>query len=158
MAYPIGTIVDQAIIDHIVSTCGAIATPSYFFTVSAARAAANIDTQWVAEFPCVLVGEPTITFDDGVNGRLAGEMRIVVRGCVADRIDGYTSARKLGADIRKALLVDWTRGGVALDTHIDTQEVLEIFGDPESPGPIAAVDVGVRIDFRHQYDDPTIPL
>lgn len=158
MAYPSGTIVDQAVIDDLVTTCEGIATPSYFFTVEAVKAIANIDTQWQAEFPCILIGEPTITFDDGVNGRLAGEMRLVIRGCVEDRIAGYASARKLGADIRKAVLADHTRGGVALDTHVDTQELIEIPGDPQTAGPIAAVDVAVRINFRHQYDDPTIPL
>lgn len=58
---------------------------------------------------------------------------------------------RLVADIHKALHVDISRGGVAVDTNLIGAEV---FADWPA-APIVTVEVELRVDFRTERDDPT---
>ena len=58
---------------------------------------------------------------------------------------------RLVADLHKALHVDITRGGVAVDTNLIGAEV---FADWPA-APIVTVEVELRVDFRTERDDPT---
>ena len=57
----------------------------------------------------------------------------------------------LAADIEKALMVDHTRGGLAIDTNITEHE--HVFGE-ENRKPSGAVFVNVDIHYIHKSNDP----
>lgn len=154
MPYPTGTPVDEAILDNIAAVLATIAAPSYHTTVRRVERLKALGYP-IVEFPCVIVGVPRISWSDRVANRLTGEMALVVRGIVDDRENGIQSVNWLAADIRKALLLDTTRGGLACWTRVQAQEAsLNV----EESGTFPSVDVEVLVHFRHQFDDPNTAL
>lgn len=59
--------------------------------------------------------------------------------------------RRLAVDARRALRVDHTRGGLAVDTAVDEAEVFDAAPDTT----IAGAQVLVDVHFRHHFTDPT---
>lgn len=68
-----------------------------------------------------------------------------------DDVDQYLSY--LAADIEKALMVDDTRGSLAITTEITSHE--HIFADDQAPGSITGmVSIELEIWYRHRIADP----
>jgi hypothetical protein len=151
MPYPTGTPVDEAILDNVKTTLEGIATPNYRYTIARVERIRPTGMLEFREFPLLLIGVPTITWRDNVSNRLTGDMRLTIRGVVLDRESGFESVNWLAADVRKALLADTTRGGLACWTRIESQEAAL---GVEEGGANPSVDLTVLIHFRHLYDDP----
>lgn len=151
MAYPTGTPVDEQILDDVVAVLGTIAPPSYHTTVRAVERFKPTNATRHYDMPCILLGTPDVTWVDTTNRMLSGEMRFVVRCCVQDRETHQQELAWFAADVRKALLLDWQRGGVALTTRVLAHEPYMIV---EEASATAVVDVTVLVAFRHLYDDP----
>lgn len=155
MAYPSGTPVDEAIVADLTAALGGIATPAYHTDV---RQALRFDPENgvnLQTFPAIVVGPAAVSWDDTVHGLLSGTLTTTVRGFVQARTQPATTLAWLAADIRKALLDDYTRGGVALTTRILDQATWTL---DESAHPIHGIDVQVLVLFRHLYDDPNSPI
>lgn len=152
MAYPSGTPVDEAILDNVVATLAAIATPSYHLTFKRAERFIPLNATQVQEYPSALVGTADITWSDALHFRLSGDMRFTVRALVEDREAHQESLAWAAADVRKALLADVTRGGLAVDTKVLAQSPFMLIS--EAGNAVTGVDVSVQVRFRHQYDDP----
>jgi len=54
------------------------------------------------------------------------------------------------ADVRVAILADWTRGGVALTTRGTTEEII----DSEPSSPLGAAHIELEVLYRTLYEDP----
>jgi len=59
--------------------------------------------------------------------------------------------RDMATDAQKALLADLKRGGLAIDTIIESVDVFELVGGQ----PVSAAEIVVTIPFRHYTADPT---
>jgi hypothetical protein len=59
--------------------------------------------------------------------------------------------RNMATDAKKALLQDLKRGGLAIDTILESTYVLELVAGTD----VAAAEVVVNIPFRHLTADPT---
>ena len=70
----------------------------------------------------------------------------------ASKDDIATQVNKLVADVQKALLVDYTRGGMAINTKLLGNE--PFYNDVNAP--YGGVDIEIEIHYRHQYSDPYI--
>lgn len=60
---------------------------------------------------------------------------------------------KLLADVRVALLSDYTRGGLAVWTKTIAEDVYE----PATTEPVASARMQIQIYYRTAFDDPTAP-
>jgi len=154
MPYPTGTPVDEAILDNIATVLATISAPSYHTTVRRVERHRPFGYP-IVEFPAIVIDAPRVAWSDNVANRLAGDMSVVIRGMVDDRETGVEAVNWLAADIRKALLLDTSRGGLACWTRVREQESFLNVGES---GAFPSVDVEVLIHFRHQYDDPNTAL
>lgn len=65
--------------------------------------------------------------------------------------DWDTQLGDFASDCQAALQADWTRGGLALNTTVQSVEVFDA-----APGtPYVVAELGVEIDYRTDPDDPT---
>lgn len=150
MAYPTGTPVRESIMDDIVTTLQAIATPSYHHDVAAVHRLQGDGTLDLYELPAVIVAPPLLSWSDDTNSIQRGEMRVTCRVALDDRIDHQQSLSWLMEDVKVALTADVTRGGFARDTNVLTDE--PFMSDPSSG--IAGGDFQVLVKFAHEYADP----
>lgn len=68
-----------------------------------------------------------------------------------DAVDWDEQLGDFASDCQAALQADWTRGGLALNTTVQTVEVFDA-----APGtPYVVAELGVEIDYRTDPDDPT---
>jgi len=70
-----------------------------------------------------------------------------------DTIDVPEALSKLVADIEKALAVDGTRGGYALDTAV-TDIDYEYMTEHSEADFTGFASIGVEVEFEHPRDDP----
>lgn len=154
MAYPTGTPASELIMQNVATTLAAIATPGYYNDVEAVVRLSQLSDveQLKAQMPAILVTPPTLTLSDSRAAIVTATASFVVRGYLIAHTGQLAALEKLGADIRVALLTDWTRGGYALTTRVTSQELLVSAG--EMSEPVSAVDLTVEIEFRHLYQDP----
>lgn len=75
---------------------------------------------------------------------------ISVLGIASDADDTVDAVHKLAADITKALHVDPTRGGLALDTRV----VGIVYDISEEVAPLGACNLEVEVIYRHRLGDP----
>lgn len=153
MAYPAGSPVKERVLEHVKTTLAAIASPAYFTDVVAVKRQTS-ENPYVAldqaEFPAVLISVPTTSYDDGVNGILSASTNVSLRLVVQAREGVSSNIEQFISDVKAALLADWTRGGLALDTKIVGDEVLV----PEEVTGYAVADVSLTLRWRHLYSDP----
>ena len=73
-----------------------------------------------------------------------------------DAISGDQTVRAFGrallADIEKALMVDWTRGGLATDTLMERSDIVS----GETNSPYLVVALGIKIRYFQRLNDPTL--
>ncbi len=73
-----------------------------------------------------------------------------------DAISGDQTVRAFGrallADIEKALMVDWTRGGLATDTLMERSDIIS----GETNSPYLVVALGIKIRYFQRLNDPTL--
>ena len=115
----------------------------------------------VSEVPCFIV-TPIATehSHDCPNGTERMDLKLAITAVCEPTHDGaldedYSEVdrviRRMCADVRKALLADMQRGGLALDTIIVSTDIFEAVQSQ----PVAAAEMVVAIPFRHLTADPT---
>jgi hypothetical protein len=143
--------VKDSILDNLVASIQAIAPPSYGTNMSGRTVRIwNGDPFDLPSYPAVLVlpiGERT---HDQRLRLLSHELEVAVVACVKDQRWPDLLDRLL-ADLRVAMLADWTRGGKAVTTRIEETT----YWDAEASKPVGAAQVMLRIIYRTVYDDPT---
>lgn len=151
MAYPTGTPVEEQILDDIKTALEAIAAPSYHTNVEHVTRYDMENGLHFDVFPTIVIAPAAISWDDSVHGLLSGTLSTTVRGFIEAREDVATELAWLAADIRKALLADYQRGGVALSTRVLEQSLWTL---DDAAGPVHGIDIQVQVPFRHDYTDP----
>lgn len=115
----------------------------------------------VEEVPCLIVTpQMSPSSHDCPNGCERMDLKIAITAVTDPETGGALhgdfaevdrDVRRMCADIRKALLADIQRAGLALDTIIVSTDIFEAV---ESQ-PVAAAEVVVSIPFRYLTADPT---
>lgn len=143
---PIG----ERIVQHVQATLEAIAPPTYATTLTGRVRRWDGNPFEVTNGPAVAIVEGPERQDDQVGKIIRHELPIQLEIGVFGQ-DWSLQLHKLLADLRVALTADWTRGGLALDTKIESAEVLDSF--PSGPMAVAHMDLLIR--YRTLYHDPT---
>jgi hypothetical protein len=141
--------VREKILDNLASTLTAIAPPSYASTVATVK---RFEGPFeITSYPgiCIVPGQETT--DDTRISILSHELPVTLVLAVYDS-QWREILNKLLADVRVAVLADWTRGGNALTTRVTNQEVVD--SSPSQPIALAQMDLVVL--YRTLYADPTV--
>lgn len=155
MTWPSGTSVREQIMDNLLATLGAItAGGSYKSTVKLA----TLDAEKALKsplHPCVVLVPPRVTYRDDrldmIQGTLSTSLILVVRGYGTATVP--QALWNLIEDVRLALFVDVTRGGVARDTHIESEEPFPLLlAQPEW-----SCETSINVQYAHDRLDPTTP-
>jgi len=140
--------------DHLVSTLQGITGAGYHTAVAAVHRYRGDNSMLLQQVPAIILDAPQSRVRDSVNGMLEFDMSTTVRLVLADRIEPGQELEWFCADARKALLTDVTRGGAAMDTKVESETLYQ----SDAGTSIAVADLGVRVRFRHVYDDPNTPI
>lgn len=79
-----------------------------------------------------------------------GVVLVVQQDTATDSRSASEVMNSLIVDIQKAMQVDHTRGGYAIDTHESSISAVQI----EEGQPVLSSTVAYRIDYRHRRTDP----
>lgn len=120
------------------------------------------DGQVLNDVPVAVLmeGSDDVDFDGPLNGAYTLTSRTLTLSVVLiQRQDTDSDVRSatevmsgLLADVQRAMQVDHTRGGLALDTHeVGIGEM-----DVEEGQPELVQTIGYRISYRHRRTDPTV--
>ena len=151
MAWPAGIPVDQRIVSNLVTTLQGIVAGGVFKTTVRMVKVAGKDVPKLDSFPAILIQQPRVTYDDRTAGILRGDMFVMMQAVVRSDGDAIPSLLSdLIADVRVALLADYTRGGDAQDTSMQSSEPYALVDGY----PLFGADIQVSILFRHLYADP----
>jgi hypothetical protein len=153
---PTGTPIREQILDNIESVLSGITSagsPQLYANTVAAVKRFHSDTLEITEFPTILViptGQRHSYGGSITPGALTRhDMSVVL--VLAVRDDTWReSLHTLMADVRAALAQDHTRGGVALDTALESDLVY----DSGATEPVAGAQLDYRISYRTFHDDP----
>lgn len=152
MAYPSGLPVDEQIVAALKTRFETIdGAPNYYYTVARVERYQPGNSALIREFPAIVLGQPQVTTEQTVAGRISNALEIVVRAALKDRETFSTSISKLSADIRRALYSDIQLGGVACWTRIKSEERFELIAEDAA---LAAVDILLTVHYRHPIDNP----
>ena len=155
MAYPTGTPVKEQVLDNLKTTLELIAGgASYHTTLRGVHRLRGVNAMQLQQFPAVIIDVAGTAHDDGVNGMVSCSMDVNLVAVITDRTDPAQELEWLAADIKRALLIDVTRGGAAVDTKFVSDDI-QISDDVTS---VAAVQVQARVRFRHLYADPNTSI
>ena len=104
---------------------------------------------------CIVIDGGTEEDDSNVNGliQVVHSYDIVVAASASDN-DWSIEVRELLAEVTAKLREDWTRGGPAHTTRVDTSDAWD--ADSEGTGVVGGA-VSVTVVYRHAYGDPTTP-
>jgi len=145
-----GVTVREQILDNIDTVLAGIVTPTYATTVRQVRRWNENVLQNLTTFPLVVV----VPFAESINQAEVSPLMVhdleiglvlAVRGS-----DWQDQLDKLAADVRVALMTDWTRGGKAENTILQSCT----FYEPNKDSPVAQAQVDLRVRFRTLFSDP----
>lgn len=145
--------VRSRIIENIRATIAAMASPTYATIFSTARVWGGNVALTVSEFPAAVVMPISDEADDSVSARIEHQLDVAIL-VVVDDSDWSTAVERATTEVEVALLADWQRGGVALDTKVLSTTPW----DDEATAPKAGAQILVRVLYRTLYDDPTTPV
>ena len=150
MTYPTTDTGRNSVVDNVRTTVEAIAAGASYRSTIAKVLLGGLTPVNVYEFPCAVIIPLAAAHDDARLGMVMSRLELVVHLRAIDKPDeslahtGLELMHDLVEDVRKALLVDHTRGGVAIDTHVTGDTVYPA----NSASPAYAADVNVSVDYR----------
>lgn len=150
MTYPTDDTIRNKVVENVRSTLAAVSAGANYRNTIQRVYVADVTPQTAIEFPCAVIAPDSAAHDDARLGLISTRLNLLVHLRSRDLGDevfartGVESIHDLIEDARKALLVDHTRGGVALDTHVVTDTVYPA----ASTVPTYAADLNVSVDFR----------
>lgn len=146
----------ESIMDNIVTVLETVTTGNgYNQTIYDARRVTNPTATNVTLFPAADVDWIREAKDPGAAAGFSWCHLTVSVGVYTNAPDDPAQSLSfLVSDAEKALMIDNTRGGYAIDTAI--QSVEQVFIDPDSMLPYtAAAEIIVDVEYRHSVKDPT---
>lgn len=148
--------VEQRILDNVVSTLQGITTGAGYQQTVKQVYVFEGNALDAPEIPCAVVlherTERSAVAPRAPNGVVTCFLHLLVWASIEKEPTTWKrDIGRLASDIDKALRVDWTRGALAFDTHVDEVKVAN-----EGDGfPVPVAQLAVRIHFRTAYEDST---
>ena len=145
---PSGTPVKELILDNLESTLSSItAGVDYYHTVAMVSRINTVPIE-IRDYPAVVMTPLGTDYDQpGSTTTLAlhGDYRIRMTLVVRTRTEASQSLEEFIRDVHKSLLVDITRGGVAINTRMMSDEV---YYPTQIDEPVAVADCVVLVSYR----------
>ena len=144
--------ISEQILDNINTVIAAIDTPTYNRKIM--QVERREGTPWTSftDYPAVDIWLVSNTkTDEETEGFRDCSMEVEIRAYTRDKDNPDQALSYLAADIEKALMVDHTRGALAVDTDILTDE--HNFAD-EKMDPTGMVSITLDIKYMHRRTDP----
>lgn len=157
MTWPTELSVRESIVQNIVTTLESIQTPTYSRSIKqvsllGAQAPSRL------RYPCVLIGTPSVDYEDQRTDMIACTMTVPLTvGVQEGSASQGTKHRELldsVEDVRKALILDHTRGELATDTVVVSDEPFAL----DTTEPVMLCNLAVRVHYRHARYDTTEAL
>lgn len=145
----------EQILANIVTTLeGVTGGSDYFHTIYQVKRLDTPSTSF-ASFPAVLVVPLSTQYDNprsAVVGANHGSFQIQLSCFIRTATDISKQIERLIHDVHTALWVDISRGGIALNTRIVSDDVF--YPSPETE-PLGGVDISIEVDYRTPRTDLT---
>lgn len=155
---PSGVPVKEAILDDLENTALAlIESGSDYYTDVEKITRIDAGPMHSEMFPAiVIVPDGTDYSKEGTQGTLtiAAAYRISLALFIRTRTDGASKIERFIRDVHKAVLVDRTRDGNALNTRVLSDEVYYPNDDDD---PYTTASVLLEVDYRTKFDDLNTP-
>jgi len=144
--------IKEQIVDNIISTIeGVTVSAGYNQTlIYVTRQETKIfgNNSW----PCAMVRIEADDVDDTVTvGYYHHRMTVDVLAYTADNVDPQQALSYLAGDIHKAMLVDYTRGSLVIDTRVDN---IDYDYAEEGEDPTGTVTISFNVHYRTLVEDP----
>lgn len=150
---PSGTPVKEAVLANLETTLAGITAGSDYYT-SVARVN-RIDTVPIelTEYPAIILVPSGASYDppgDATTLAIAVHYRVEATLVIRARTDAVEKLENFIRDVHKALLVDITRGGLAIDTRLTEDRV---YYPTDIEEPVAIAELSIEIHFRTRRTD-----
>ena len=145
---PSGTPVKEAILDNMQTTLGNISAGSAYYHSVASISRINTVPIEIRDYPAIVITPLGTEYDQGGDATtlaLHGDYRIRVTLVIRTRTDASQSLEEFIRDVHKALLVDITRGGLAINTRMLSDDV---YYPTQIDEPVAVADCVVLVSYR----------
>jgi hypothetical protein len=150
---PSGIPVKRAVFENLETTLAAITAGSDYYT-SVARVT-RIDSVPIelTEYPAIILTPSSTDYDppgDATTLAIAGHYRIDATLVIRTRTSAVDELENFIRDVHKAILVDITRGGLAIDTRLTSDRV---FYPTDIEEPVAIAELSIEIHYRTRRTD-----
>ena len=150
---PSGIPVKRAVFENLETTLAAITAGSDYYT-SVARVT-RIDSVPIelTEYPAIILTPSSTDYDppgDATTLAIAGHYRIDATLVIRTRTSAVDELENFIRDVHKAILVDITRGGIAIDTRLTSDRV---FYPTDIEEPVALAELSIEIIYRTRRSD-----
>jgi hypothetical protein len=150
---PSGIPVKRAVFENLETTLAAITAGSDYYT-SVARVT-RIDSVPIelTEYPAIILTPSSTDYDppgDATTLAIAGHYRIDATLVIRTRTSAVDELENFIRDVHKAILVDITRGGIAIDTRLTSDRV---FYPTDIEEPVALAELSIEIIYRTRRTD-----
>jgi hypothetical protein len=145
---PSGSPVKELILQDLETTFAAISAGAEYYTDVAVVSRINTVPLEIRDYPAVVLVPIGTDYDQpglATTLALAGHYRVRATLVVRTRTDAALTLENFIRDIHKSLLVDITRGGLAIDTRMISDEV---YYPTQIEEPVAIADCMIEIDYR----------
>jgi hypothetical protein len=144
--------VREQVLANLVSVLAAMAPPATNYRFQTVRRWGGGILERGLEQPACLIIPVVETSNQERQAIIEHELDVALTCSLLDA-DWQTKIEQLAADVRVAVLADYSRGGAAMDTRIISTEIF-----PALPGsPLACAQVNLRIVYRTLFTDPSEP-
>ena len=145
---PSGTPVKEAILDHLQSTLTAIAAGAAYYNSVALVTRINTVPIELHDYPAIVLTPLGTSYDQGGDATtlaLHGDYRIRLTLIVRTRDEASQALENFIRDVHKSILVDITRGGLAINTRMLSDDV---YYPTQIEEPVAIADCIVLVSYR----------
>jgi len=141
--------VREKIIKNIVTTLQAVVPPAYTTTIRKVERIKTVGLN-IQEFPTILIIPADETKTQEPLDKYTTKFGIILECWIRNQGDISVEVNTLLADVEKALMTDYTRGGVAVDTKLVSNSAFY----NEVNKPYGGIEIRIEIHYRHKYNDP----
>jgi len=142
--------VREDVIQNLVTTLqGVTKTAGYNITINRVERIKMVGLD-IREFPTVLVIPADEVKEQSPSDKYTCRLAVTLECWIQEYGDVSAQVNILLADIEKALMVDHTRGGVAVDTKLLGNSAFY----NEVNKPYGGVEIRIEVHYRHKFSDP----
>ena len=150
---PSGIPVKRAVFENLESTLAAITAGADYYTYVARVTRIDSVPIELTEYPAIILTPSSTDYDppgDATTLAIAGHYRIDATLVIRTRTSAVDELENFIRDVHKAILVDITRGGIAIDTRLTSDRV---FYPTDIEEPVAIAELSIEIIYRTRRTD-----